>query len=295
MSGNYTSNIPVLVVALVIGIVLVTSAVVPLASDYSDAKTFKNEGIYYMTDDFTDYTLKYYGITGNIEVNGELVLNRSDLPGNSYTLISTPEYMIRLQNFAAQSYNLWVFGMDGYNRVIGNVESEEVTITVDEDTISVLTVDDYSYSGEFRGIIKTGKYVMTTGDPFIVSDTDSIIIGNGTTGVHNWYDLFYIIGTVEDSVSVTAPSGITVSNISVNSTPMDGYIDGSKVTSITFDATYDTSTTNATYNRVIVPYEVTLDPDHPDGYKNLVKVIPLMAFIMLVVAAAGMIYFKNKD
>lgn len=293
MSGINLGKMPALIVAIVIGIIMTTTAILPLASDYSEAKTFKNEGMYYMTDDPTGYTLKYYGITGDIEVNGELVFNRADIPGNSYTLISTPQYMVRLQNYSTQSYNLWLIGIEGFNRVIGNIDNESVTINVDENQISVVGISEYPYSGEFRGIVKTGKFVMTNGSPFIVSNTDSIIIGNGTTSVHNWYDLFYIKGTIEDSVQVTAPADITVTNVVVNSSPLTNYRNASSVTSVTFDATYDGNTTNATYNRVIVPYEVTLEPDNPDTYKNLIKIVPLMAFVMLIVAAAAMIINKR--
>lgn len=139
--------------------------------------------------------------------------------------------------------------------------------------------------------------MTNSADTIILGSNDSFIVGNGTTTVNNWYDLFYMSGTVED-LSVSSPNTITVSNVHVNASPLSGYVNGSRLTNITFTATSTTNpdiVVNATYDRVIVPHSVTLEKDHPDTFKNMVRIIPLIALVVLVAGAASMIYLKGKE
>lgn len=272
---------------------LVLVAFVPIIQETTSATdTITNEGVYNMTDDDSDYTLVYNGVSGTIDANGTII-QRDSIPAGAWTLISTPDYMIRLQNYSAQSYNLWIFGIDGFNRVIGNSETDNVTIGVSSGSIT-LDTETWTYSGEFRGIDPKGSYVMTDGTPFTVNKTDSIIVGNGTTPVTVWYDLFYMIGTVED-MEVTAKDTITISNIEVNTTPQSNYVNGVSVESITFTATDGTNTVDATYNRVIVPAEVTLEKSiHPDTtLATIINLLPLIAGVgLLMFLVAEFLYTR---
>ena len=285
------SIIAVIVGVLVSGLILV--AFVPVFTEVTATEdTITNNGVYFMTDDDTDYTLEYRGVDGKLIVNGDAI-EFSDLPANAWTLVSTPDYMIRFQNWSAQSFNLWLFGIDGYNRVVGSNAVESVTITISSGTISVENVNDFTYSGEFRGIAKTGNYVMTDGSPFTVNETSSIIVGNGTTPVTVWYDLFYMSGTVE-TMTVTAGESITVSNIVVNDTPLTKYVDGVSVQSITFTATNGENSVNATYDRVIVPYNVTLELSvhGNDAFNSVINIIPMIAGVGLLLGAVA--YFLTR-
>ena len=307
MSGNYISKIPVLVVALVIGIVLVTSAVVPLASNYSDAKTFKNEGVFnYGIFKPTDtYTFTYAASTGELTINGESVT----VPGvdlthfNSYSVLASDDWLFR---YGANNsgYYLQVVGKDsgGNTLLSGGVTC---TATIDEGVLKVqLTGSDNTVTNktlgftEFYSIVPDEDVaVMKISNQAVYIKGDSPLYGSGLTTVSAWNNAFHFEGTYDDGITISSPnlSAATFDNITWNIEPVDGYIDLYKLTSIEFDITNNDTTVHATYSYFGVPSEVTADPDNPAAYKNLVKVVPLMAFIMLVVAAAGMVYFKNKD
>lgn len=272
---------------------LVLVAFVPVIQETTSAtNTITNEGVYNLTDDDSDYTLVYNGLSGTIDANGTII-QRDSIPEGSWTFISTPDYLIRLQNYAPQNYNLWLIAMDGTTSILGSNNTDGITITVNSGTITT-PLNSYTYTGEFRGIDPNGKYVMTNGQPFTVNETDTIIVGNGTTLVTVWYDLFYMFGTAED-MEVTSNDTITISNIQVNSTPLTNYVGGVSVESITFSATDGTNSANATYNRVIVPEEVTLEKSiHPDTtLATVINLLPLIAGVgLLMFLVAEFLYIR---
>lgn len=289
------ANILTLAITLTVGIILAGSLLMPVISDATTTeRTYTNEGVFYMTDDPTDYVMEYKGTDGEIWVNGEMVIKFTDIPNSTWTLLSTPEYLIRMQGFGS-NYALWLTSVAGTNTFIGNNTTESATITLTDSTIQVGTGSPVSYSGEFRGLAKEGDYVMTSTGGFTVSDTDTIIIGNGTTGVTHWYDAFYIIGTVED-IEVYSSDSITVSNVDVNATKIPNF-NGSTVTSITFTATDGTNTTDATYDRVIVPVSVTLEKTQHLAPSEIaiLNALPILIIVALVVMAAGALYLKRDD
>lgn len=304
MSGTYLSKIPVLVVALVIGIVLVTSAVVPLASDYSDAKTFTNEGYFRMekyavTDSFTakwDHTDPYALTVGTDHV---------DLPTEQQTIEPTiigsdnflMRYIVRSNNVSVQ------FFADGETGISASVtDANDMTITATAGSISFYngtTTKTVSYTGDVYVCSSEGDFTMKKIDkPAYVLD-DSDIFATGRTYVLSTNFTTVLSGTIEDIDRSFWPeasvSTWTIGNVNITSSPVSGYENLNSIDK--FDWTVSDGTNNATvtYSQFIVPYEVSADTDNPAAYKNLVKVVPLMAFIMLVVAAAGMVYFKNKD
>jgi len=281
-----------LCITLVVGIILAGSVLMPVINDATETeRTYTNEGVYYMTDDPTDYVLEIRGVDQEILVNDELVTTFADLPNSAWTLLSTPEYLIRIQG-ASSNYACWITSITGTNTYVASNTTESVKVILTDSTITIGT-SVFNYTGEFRGIAKTGDYVMTPAGGFVVSDTDTIIIGNGATGVTHWYDAFYIIGTVDD-IQVSTSDSITVSNVEVNATKIPNF-NGSTVTSITFTATDGTNTTDATYNRVIVPVSVTLEKTQhlTPGQIALMGTIPIMVIVALLVVAVGVVARRN--
>lgn len=277
-----------------IGVLVFTSLLVPVVSDaITTEKTYTNEGVFYMTDDPSNYTLEYKGVDQEIWVNGELLTTFADLPNSTWTLISTPEYLIRMQG-AGSNYACWLTSIEGTNTYVGSTSTASAQITLSESTITIGSTV-VNYSGEFRGIAKTGNYVMTSTGGFVVSDTDTIIIGNGTTGVTHWYDAFYIIGTVEN-IEVYTNDSITVSNVNVNSTPIKDY-NGSTVSSITFTATDGNNTVDAVYNRVIVPVEVTINKTVPasPAVISILSVLPLILICALIMGVLGYAVYQRIE
>lgn len=301
MSGTYLSKIPVLVVALVIGIVLVTSAVVPLASDYSDAKTFKNEGYYNLAytevDDVTlvwDYT-KPTIFTIN---DTEITMPDFTLPGN-VNIICGDDWFLRWAGNGVQFYsssNGSITATVGDSTSLSLVASNgSVTIT---NTASTPVTQTHTYT--FMYVLDpNGDYVMKDANEPAYLNGDSEIYAIGRSSTTGLVIKLKITGTIDDGFTPAAigTSSAVLGDVTANYVKDNNYKDLYKLTSLLVPMTYgeDDSEFTATYSYFIVPAEVTADPDNPAAYKNLVKVVPLMAFIMLVVAAAGMVYLKNKD
>lgn len=280
-------------ITAVVVITVLAGVLMPVLADATETeKTYTNDGVFLMTDDPTNYTLEYKGVDGELWVNGEFLMRFTDLPNSTWTLISTPEYVIRMQG-ASNNYTCWLTSVSGTNTYVAQNTTASATITVTGSTMKVgnTTVD---YTGEFRGIAKNGDYVMTSTGGFIVSDKDTIIIGNGTTTVTHWYDAFYIIGTIDD-INVYSSDSITVSDVQVNADAINGF-NGSVVNNITFTATDGTNSVDAVYDRVIVPAEVTIEKivRFTDGQNAIFAAIPIMVIIALLIAIVAMVFRSRQ-
>lgn len=313
MSGTYISKIPVLVVALVIGIVLVTSAVVPLASDYSDAKTFTNEGYFFMdkieSTDSTAHTFTWASSNSKI-----LTVDSKDIDTSKWGLASFANITV-----LATETDVFRVGMGSGGLTINWIQLRGSTInyaqastsfnaTISEGTITVNMDSEASprtlaYTEAYMITADPADYVMKKSTEAAYLKPDSLIYSLGyttlTAGSGTDNVVFKIAGDAEAvEVSVVRQSTaneIAITDLTIDKSEVSGYEDLYAFNKITFTATESGTENDCTYSYVIVPYEVSADPDNPAAYKNLVKVVPLMAFIMLVVAAAGMVYFKNKD
>lgn len=307
MSGTYLSKIPVLVVALVIGIVLVTSAVVPLASDYSDAKTFTNDGYIYMDPigEDADITLTWtYTDPTKLTINDTV----KPLPDGSafpFTVAFSDDWMARLTPSNNGGIALNIVDTTSSNTVLSasvgtstsmviQLSSDTATFTVGTTTITKSIDGGLCISEDWDN----ATYVLKKSTDTAIVKADSTIYGVGRTdrAVGSADMAIAFTGTIENGATVKySPNTFTASNVEIVSTELNGYEDAYTLTGFTADFSTDGQTGSVTYNQIFVPVKVVADPDNPAAYKNLVKVVPLMAFIMLVVAAAGMVYLKNKD
>lgn len=297
MSGTTFSKLPVMIVALVIGLILTFTAVMPLVDDYSGTKTFTNDGFYRMKEIANgDTWVKTSG--GTWTYNTDDVIIYSD---GAFNMVLGDNWCVRANGTARGTF------------VSGGAQDTTVVSASDVITISgtgITSTDTPEISG--YGGYSTGSYILTKPSVPVYVNSDTPIYATGTTEIPNSTPaLFHIEGNIDDGVTITAYSthsmtaydSITTSNVEINYTAVDGYLDLYKLASITFDITAiktvsDTPTTytaSATYNSYVVPYEVTADPDNPTAYKNLVSVLPLFALILLVAGAATLVYFKNKD
>ena len=304
MSGTYISKIPVLVVALVIGIVLVTSAVVPLASDYSEAKTFKNAGYYDMTYTETDnLVFKWESSTPNqVKVNDEVIsLPQSDIIAK--TILCGDNWLVRYAYESSLKTFVQFYGASG-SQVIASVSAgTDITITCSNGSVSVentaSTPDTFSATYTHLYVVSnSGDLVMKTKDNPVYLNGDTPVVAMGLSKVGTVSNVGIIInGTIDDGFTwdIFRGTGVTFSNEAAVYTEVADYLDLYSLEKLTATATNSTGSSDLTYSYFIVPAEVSADPDNPAAYKNLVRVVPLMAFIMLVVAAAGMVYFKNRD
>ena len=307
MSGTYISKIPVLVVALVIGIVLVTSAVVPLASDYSDAKTFKNVGYYDMT--YTEEN-SVTAVWDHTKPN-EITINETSIPLTTAdqflpkTILCGDDWLIRYSN-GGQSIGFFIqyYGPSGASILASESEAADMTITCASNSYSIATTHSTpkTASGSYTYLYcvsDNGDFVMKNSTEAAYVNGDTPILAMGTSNVGNVPSVgISIEGTIDLNLMDNRfrGTGISFSNENATYSDVSNYKNLYTIEKLTATASDGgTNTTDLTYNYFIIPAEVTADPDNPTAYKNLVKVVPLMAFIMLVVAAAGMVYLKNKD
>lgn len=291
-------KIPLIAISAFVVVIVLGSVLMPVLTDASDTEdTFTNEGMYYMTDK-DNYTF-VYDPTGKFIVNGNEI-PFTDIPtGERCTLVSTEELILRFANASSANYSVALINDDSHSNICDSTDAVQTTVTMNNGTLTVSKngVDTtYSYTQDsFRGIAKTGEYVMTKSTvPTKVNSDTTIIIGNGATQVSNWYDRFYIVGTVED-MTVTPPEGITVSNVVVNSTPVSGYKDLVEFSSIQFTASDGVNTVNATYNRVIVPTEITAEKSvHLSGNEiALLSAIPALIIVALLIGVLA-VWARSK-
>lgn len=295
------TNILTLAITLTVGIILAGSLLMPVLSDATTTeKTFTNSGAFFMTDADDTYTLTY-DPSGKFIVNGEDIAFTELPSGERVTIISTEEFLLRFAVGSNVNYALAFIDATHWGDICKDTQAYSTTLTFNNGTLTISangTDTTYTYTSDsFRGIAKNGGYVMTLANtPTKVNSDTTIIVGNGLTQVTTWHDRFYIEGTVEN-MTVTAPTGITISDITVNSTPIEGYIDLVEFTSIQFKATDGENDTDATYNRVIVPAEVTaeLSQHLAPGEIAILNALPILIITALVVMAAGALYLKRDD
>lgn len=284
----------------------------PLVSDYSDAKTFKNEGIFnYAILESTDsYSFEFdHNVQdGTIKVNDETMTVPRIGPSyaNSFSVVYDEDWLFRMSYSVNQGgYYAQVVGVDTSDNAFRY--SGSISASISEGVFTVEIDTDYDGTVNYTKTLAIKNMYAIVPDPedaILKVSTESVYIKgdtelsmSGLTAIPNWYDMIHIEGSYDDGVTISSPNVATAtfSNTTWNIEPVDGYIDLYKLTSIEFDITNNDSTVHATYSYFGVPSEVTADPDNPAVYKNLVSVLPLFALILLVAGAATLVYFKNKD
>lgn len=307
MSGINLGKTPALIVALVIGIIMTTTAILPLASDYSEAKTFTNDGFYYMSSidsGSTDTITIFWDHTKptEITVNGS-VIDLSGVNVESCSLVFSENWVIR---YLQQSGNkaIQYYGPTGGDYVGASLSaSTDLTITLNAGTATVTNTADtpvtktQTYTKAYY-VAPAGSWVMKkpTEQAYLNSNS-SIMIANGLTQLGSVAYGIYFIGNVVDGLNFNTfayYSAPTISDDNIVYTTASNYEDLVILDKVTFTLTNSSEeSTTATYSYFLVPHEVTAEPDNPETYKALMKIVPLMAFIMLVVAAAAMIINKR--
>ena len=299
MSGTNLGKMPILIVALVIGIIMATTAILPLASDYSEAKTFKNDGYFYMSNPSESISMVLSD--GVLTINGDSVNPGDDQTyPDGISVLITENSIFRYYGSELRSRG----GLIGYH-TIGACEltfnNGALTGTYLES--GVTTTVNTTYTD--LTIISPNKtdIVMCKPVPQYVN-SDSLISGAGVVNSPSQATKYWVAefsGSIDDGITGqlygqstgVVPESTHIENATINYVPVDTHKDLYKINSITFDVVGEGGTDEITFTIYMTPSEVTAEPDNPDTYKNLIKIVPLMAFIMLVVAAAAMIISKR--
>ena len=281
---------------------MVTAVILPLSSDYSEAKTFTNKGYFRMSelpsDENHTITWSYEDPTTLSIDSVDVELDPSLFPsGTNRSVIISDSFLIRL--FGHGTYYTLELWDKGYVDSVSSADSDTLSISISSNTLTWTANEETPVSRSFTDYViavdNSGDMIMKGASDLAYMMPDSVLYAAGiSTFKTNVFGGIYITGTIEN-VSIDAPlTGVTVNNdTEIVTSEVSGYIDLVQLDKITFSTTYDGSTVNQTYSYFVVPYEVSADPDNPAAYKSLVMVIPLMSFVVLVVAAAAMIYLKK--
>ena len=288
-----------LTVGIVVGLVVFSAILMPVVNNATVThKTIINEGAYNLSDSDDDYTITY-DPTGKFVI-GDKEIPFNTLPNDAITIASAKDMLLRFQNWAAQSYNVWLFVDGEAARVVAsNTNASPVNIVFNNGSFSVDAGSisaSYTSDESVRIFNPDGKYTMTIYDqPATILKDTTVIVGNGTTAVNAWTNRFYIEGTAED-IDVTPASGITVSNVTVNTTEIGQYKDAVELNSITFTATDGTNTVDATYNRVIVPIEIDAElAYHLNSDEiQMISVIPILIIAGLILGIVGVVISRRE-
>lgn len=293
------ANILTLAITLTVGIILAGSLLMPVISDATETEnTFTNTGLYYMSyvPENDSHELVFTPGTG-WTFDGEAF---TDVPNDS-TIIGTDDLVIRGDGRARGLFSS--AGSTAIDLVItdttlvGTFGTQSVNVTYDKIIIAVPDKSDL---------------VMKAGTTTAYVLKDSTIEAYGYTSIQYSEGgqnnaVFHIEGNIDDGFTITAsPSGnvtinYSIENITTDEEAVTTYIGLYKITTIEFDivVTDDDAdyTTHCTYNRFIVPAEVTAElANHLNsGEIAILNALPVLIIVALVVMAAGALYLKRDD
>lgn len=296
-------------VAVLVSLTVLAGVLMPVLDDATTTEsTFKNTGAFFVEVDPADsYTIAYDNTVANneITVNGtKITLNRD------YTIVALENAILRLN---ANSHTLdW----NGNGQYIANINVLNITISSGSISGSYTTTGSstswptmtyskcYVISGTEQTLIMSDYSIPVTikGDSEIVAFGRTVLNDAGT----NKQYLVQIEGTINDGVDVTINNvssgvdiGATITDLSINCTPVDGYNDLYTLNSITFKAavTDGGATTNVTFSAYIVPSEVTaeLTEHFTDNQIALFDAIPIIVIIAILLGVIALVIRSRLD
>ena len=292
------NNLLTLVVTLTVGIILAGSMLMAVLADATATqKTFENDGLYYMTNMGADDSIVYTFDGTNWTINGE----PATITKAETTIIAGEGVILRANG------TFYTGSPFPVNKITS------LTVTAEGMTGTVINSSNVSQSVTFSreiyyaAVTEETDYVMTAYNSTPYAKGNSNIMGYGWTIIGNVGAVYQVTGNIDDGFEVICEkTTMSISNVVCNKTEVDGYIDLYKITSITFDVTYDGNTPDdpsddvtetATYTAYIAPAKVTAElSQHLDNSKiALLNTIPLLVIISLVMAAVGAIFLGNRD
>ena len=283
---------PILIVALVIGIILTTAAVIPLVNSYVDDTTDvynnTNSTVSKLIGD-SDYTITIDGTTYALEINDVDVTPTAQI-GLVFTDLFNIVYNTSSGSQLFSSSDIAHTPITMTGDVTIEISGSDVTITYGTSTpqTEVTFEIEWGYIYDLTG--DYGMYrLYNTSKTIYVNSIDDICGANVLGTTSDWF--IYEGANVRTLVSEESTTA------TYTLTEVSGYNDLYTL-SVGSNGSYafvvDNNGSDYTVHPwiVIAPLEVT---GHKPGseYNSLIAILPMMAFIMLVVAAAAMIYSKK--
>lgn len=289
---------PMLIVGVVVALVLAGAVLPVFAETTSATDTFSNvEGSQSYMEKIGPDTENYTFVFDGVNNPGWITVNGVDVRPNEGTLFCVDNFGLIRNNRGIIDDRFSEVRLEFGN---GPGTTQYVNISIINGVCSYIwgtettpTTIDISAGG--FGIIDKGDYVMSGASQHKYLTDDSEIYGQGLTGVSGgaWNTQLVVKGNIEDNVNVTciyppAQSDTVFSDIVIVKQSISGYVDLYDMDKITFVATYgENAPTDCTYNRVIIPAQVTVEKAvHPDGALSvMLNILPLLAIAGLVTGA----------
>lgn len=311
-----TKHIIAIAIAIAVGAVTMSTVLVPAVSMGTDTEdTFTNEGYFRMThfDNTGEHTISWtYEKPSIITVDGEDVTIGYAKNAN-ITVVADTDWLIRYYTDGnGQGRAIRYIPATGNTIDALSDMNQTVSITLNAGVMSG-TIATSSISGTYTDIYapaNDGDYTMKKSDKTAFVLNDSTIFGFGLTTIDanpgTYQAGFRFVGNYEDGVTgdVWRGTNTTVSDISMNVTKVNDHKDLYVFDSITATATHtDTvddesvdTTTDITYNYVIVPYEVTAEKSiHASApVIQIFNMLPIFVALGLIVTVIGVAYVKYR-
>lgn len=294
---NLRKNI-MMIVSLMVAVIIALAVLVPVIQDTSASEdTFTNKGYFYVDSLNENESINYKFADGVLKINDVDVPLPSD---NTYpdgiTIFFTEHITVRIDGSLMRIKGQVNVGCTALDLTITNG-----TITGSYTATNTSTAN-WTYT-KFTGMVTSEtNRVMSQPVPQYVK-SDSLIETTGFTRAVGDYYVIHVSGSIDDGVTVnlyTQGSGVvvttvTVSNIQINYSPVNGHEDLYLVDNITFTLTKDDAVSNVTYSIYTVPAEVTSERTaHVTPIEaTLLGIIPLLVIIGIVIGAVWFIRQKN--
>lgn len=283
-----SKNIIAGVIAITVSLLIVAGVMIPVLNEQTQTeKTFENGRLYYMTD-LSEESVTYTFDGTTWTVDGETV---SISVTDTTTVVAGDGFIVRAN------------GQIRGSTVISPASITTMTVSADGITGEYVNSSNVTAAINISGSVyycmvdEETDYVLCPYNAPIYMNGDSEILADGYSAVKSGaVSVFKIEGNINDGFTVTSQNtNVTVDNVECNYEAVTGYLDLYKVTSITFETTYDGETRTQTYSSYIVPAEVTAElSEHFNSAEiALINVLPLLVIIAIVLMAAGLMVFKR--
>lgn len=307
-----SSTIIGIVVAMVVGIIVAGSVLMPVLDDVTATEaTFKNDGYFTydaVTDD-TDVTITWaVADPSNISVNGVSVA-MPDAQSN-WTIVGSENFTLRfyrnatvtgLQCYGTSGYISGNTGTAGLSTVSVTVSSSAMVVTAGETTRSY-TMGTHGFVVNAKGdgaltlkYSNQSAYVMGDSEVYLCGTT--FVTGSGT---NDFVGLFGY-GSLDDGMTMSAFYGNTGSNtvsfgdVTATYSSVNGYDGLYLLEKFTFPLTQNSATVTAIYSYFVVPTEVTAEKSVHlnDGEISMLMVVPLLIIVGILMLAVRMMVYRD--
>ncbi len=288
-----TKGIITVAVTVTVAVIVLAGIMIPVLDDATTVnEKFTNEGLYYMTNPTESTTVKYLG-NSEWEVNGEPLVYTN--VGATNILIFDGTFVRNNGQVRGAVYQTWSAAeLTIANGTVTGTATASGTPT----SINWTYTDSYVATND-----SSAAYIMKSNTSQSYINEDSPVIGMGLTsvkdadGVNQSVPFYVTVEGLQATVSTVAAyeSQVSISEVKVNYTDVDGFEDLYLFSSVTFKATWGTNTTNVTYNTVIVPHEVTAEKSvHlTDSMNGLLAVIPILILVAILIGVAAVV-LRNR-